>query len=141
MAGVPRPRRNGFSEAGLLELGERCGLVLLNITELGEQPQIVRVRPLPGLVIRLAPQAPTTPDAANLAAVADQLEDLVSTGDPKQTKALLRLLVKDLRVNSRAEILPTYRIVNDTVCALPSSVERIGIEPMTSGLQSRRSPS
>lgn len=34
----------------------------------------------------------------------------------------LRLLVKDLRVNSRAEILPTYRIVNDAVCALPSSV-------------------
>ncbi len=93
------------------------------------------------LAARLAPQAPTTPDAANLAAVADQLEDLVSTGDPKQIKALLRLLVKDLRVNCRKEILPTYRVVTDTVCALPSSVERAGIEPATSGLQSRRSPS
>ncbi|HEX5246373.1 MAG TPA: recombinase family protein [Gaiellaceae bacterium] len=76
------------------------------------------------LAARLAPQAPTTPDAANLAAVADQLENLVSTGDPKQAKALLRLLVKDLRVNARNEILPTHRIVTDAVCALPSSVGR-----------------
>ncbi len=89
------------------------------------------------LAAQIAPQAPTTPDAANLAAVADQLEDLVSTGDPKQTKALLRLLIKGLRVNGRNEILPTYRVVTDTVCALPSSVERTGIEPVTSGLQTQ----
>ena len=52
-------------------------------------------------------------------------------------QALLRLLIKDLRVNGRSEILPTYRIVTPEVCALPSSVERTGIEPVTSGLQSR----
>ena len=84
------------------------------------------------LAARLAAQAHTTPDAANLAAVADQLEHLVSTGDPKQTKTLLRLLVKDLRVNGRKEILPTYRVVTDAVCALPSSVGAPGIEPGTS---------
>jgi hypothetical protein len=57
-------------------------------------------------------------------------------------QALLRLLIKDLRVNGRSEILPTYRIVTPEVCALPSSVERTGIEPVTSGLQSvaRASP-
>jgi hypothetical protein len=81
------------------------------------------------LAARLAPDPPTTPDAGNLAAVADRLEHVIAHGDPKQAKALLRLLVKDLRVNSRKEILPTYRIVGDTVCALPSSVERTGIEP------------
>jgi hypothetical protein len=71
-------------------------------------------------------RAPQAPDAANLAAVADQLEGLVSTGDPKQRKALFRLLVKDLRVNARGEILPTYRVVTDAVCALPSSVAVLG---------------
>ena len=93
------------------------------------------------LAARAATEPPTAPDTANLAAVADQLERVVTDGDPKQAKALLRLLVKDLRVNGRSEILPTYRVVNDAVCALPSSVERTGIEPVTSGLQSRRSPS
>ncbi|MGH3008391.1 MAG: recombinase family protein [Gaiellaceae bacterium] len=83
------------------------------------------------LAAQLGTQAPTTADTANLAAVADQLEHIIGAGDPKQAKALLRLLVKDLRVNSRAEILPTYRIVNDTVCALPSSVGAAGIEPAT----------
>ena len=83
------------------------------------------------LTARIAPEAPTTADTANLAAVADQLEDLVGAGDPKQTKALLRLLIKDLRVNGRSEILPTYRVVTDAVCALPSSVGAAGIEPAT----------
>jgi len=93
------------------------------------------------LAARLAAEAPTTPDAANLSAVADRLEHVIVTGDPKQAKALLRLLVKDLRVNSRREILPTYRLVAPEVCAMSEKVERTGIEPVTSGLQSRRSPS
>jgi site-specific DNA recombinase len=80
-------------------------------------------------------------DPPALASVADRLRDTLAAGEPEQTKALLRLLIKELRVNGRSEILPTYRIVRPEVCATPSSVERIGIEPMTSGLQSRRSPS
>ena len=82
-----------------------------------------------------------TIDPAALAAVADQLRDTLATGEPEPTKALLRLLIKELRVNGRSEILPTYRVVTPEVCATPSSVERTGIEPVTSGLQSRRSPS
>ncbi len=80
-------------------------------------------------------------DPASLAAVADRLRDTLETGDPAQTKALLRLLIKELRVNGRSEILPTYRVVTPEVCATTGSVERTGIEPVTSGLQSRRSPS
>ena len=72
---------------------------------------------------------------ASLAAVADRLRDTLQAGEPAQTKALLRLLIKELRVNSRSEILPTYRIVTPEVCATPSSVERTGIEPVTSALQ------
>jgi hypothetical protein len=81
-----------------------------------------------------APQAATSPDAAELAAVAENLETTIATADPRQAKALLRLLIKDLRVNARSQILPTYRIITPAVCALPSSVGGAGIEPATSCL-------
>jgi site-specific DNA recombinase len=90
----------------------------------------------------------TAPDEAAHAAtpalvaeVADLLETVFDAGDPQKAKALLRLLIDELRVNSRAEILPTYRLVTPEVCAMSEKVERAGIEPATSGLQSRRSPS
>ena len=70
-------------------------------------------------------------DPAALAAVADRLRDTLATGEPEQTKALLRLLIKELRVNGRSEILPTYRVVTPEVCATPSSVGAAGIEPAT----------
>lgn len=66
------------------------------------------------------------------AAVADRLERTIAEADPKQAKALLRLLIKDLRVHGRSEIVLTYRIVTSEVCALPSSVGAAGIEPATS---------
>ena len=58
----------------------------------------------------------------------------------EHTKALLRILIAELRVNSRAEILPTYRIATPTVYATNSSVELAGLEPATSWVRSRRSP-
>ncbi len=51
-------------------------------------------------------------------------------------KALIRKLVKELRVMSRDEIIPTYR-VPALVRAAGSQVERSGLEPPTSCLQSR----
>jgi site-specific DNA recombinase len=86
------------------------------------------------LAEKLAPQAATSPDAAELAAVAENLETTIATAEPRQAKALLRLLIKDLRVNARSEILPTYRVVTPAVCALPNSVGGDGIEPPTSCL-------
>ena len=76
------------------------------------------------LARELAADAPTTPDTAALHAVADQLDHVIANGDPDQTKALLRILIADLRINSRAEILPTYRVGAPVVCAPTSSVER-----------------
>jgi len=78
---------------------------------------------------------------ADLAAVADQLERVIAEGEPQKAKALLRLLIEELRVDGRARIQPTYRLVMPEVCATSEKVERTGIEPVTSGLQSRRSPS
>jgi hypothetical protein len=75
------------------------------------------------LAQQLAAEAATAPDSADLEAVADQLERTIAEADPRQAKALVRLLINDLRVNGRPEILPTYRIITPAVCALPSSVE------------------
>jgi site-specific DNA recombinase len=83
-----------------------------------------------------APQeAAHAPAAADLAEIADVLEAVATEGDPPKTKALLRLLIDELRVNSRAEILPTYRLVMPEVCAMSEKVGRAGIEPATLGLK------
>jgi hypothetical protein len=57
----------------------------------------------------------------------------------EHTKALLRILIQELRVNSRAEIPPTYRIATPMGCATKSSVEPAGLEPATSTVQGSRS--
>ena len=88
----------------------------------------------------LAADAPHAPDTAELHATANALEDAIRQGNPEHTKALLRVLIQDLRVNSRAEILPTYRIATPMVCATTSSVELVGLEPTTFALPARRSP-
>jgi hypothetical protein len=69
------------------------------------------------------------PTAADLAAATDQLESVLSRGEPEQNNALLRILIAELRVNSKTEIQPTYRIVTPTVCATSEKVETVGIEP------------
>ncbi|HLY94123.1 MAG TPA: hypothetical protein VKP14_04680 [Gaiellaceae bacterium] len=46
--------------------------------------------------------------AADLAEVADLIEEVIADANPQKTKPLLRLLIDELRVNGRAEILQTY---------------------------------
>jgi hypothetical protein len=76
------------------------------------------------------------PTPADLTALADQLEHVLAEGEPQNAKALLRLMIQELRVDGRAQIQPTYRLVTPAVCATSEKVERTGIEPVTSGLQS-----
>jgi site-specific DNA recombinase len=89
----------------------------------------------------LAPSSPHepghAPTPADLTAVADQLEQVLAEGEPQNAKALLRLLIQELRVNGLAQIQPTYRLVTPAVCATSEKVERTGIEPVTSDLQYR----
>jgi site-specific DNA recombinase len=82
-------------------------------------------------------EATHSPTAADFAAIADDLEDIIAEADPQKAKALLRLLIEELRVNGRAEILPTYRLVTPEVCAMSEKVGRAGIEPATLGLKVR----
>jgi site-specific DNA recombinase len=93
------------------------------------------------LARRLATQANTSPDAAALAGLADQLDEILATESPEQAKDLLRLLIKEIRVHDRRRIVPTYRIPTAAVRAIPSKVEPGGLEPPTSWVRSRRSPS
>jgi hypothetical protein len=91
--------------------------------------------------------APTTlhtrPTPADLAATAGQLESVIADGEPEQAKALLRILIAELRVNGRHDIQPTYRIITPDrahtagVCATSEKVGRAGIEPATLGLRGR----
>ena len=54
-----------------------------------------------------ASEAPTADDVAEWAR---DLGVLIGSATPQQRKALIRLLVKELRVMSRKEIFPTYKI-------------------------------
>jgi len=57
------------------------------------------------------------PTRAELVAIADNLDHLLANAEPQQAKALLRHLIAELKVTSRAKIQPTYRVITDTVCA------------------------
>jgi hypothetical protein len=76
-----------------------------------------------------------------LAAVADRLDDTIANGGPDPSKAPPRLLIAGLRVNSRSEILPAYRVADLAVCAQRTSVEPAGLEPAASSVQGKRSSS
>jgi hypothetical protein len=88
------------------------------------------------LARRLATDAYTSPDGAALATLADQLEEIVTSGSPEQAKELLRLLVKEIRVHNRRRILPVYR-VPAAVRAIPRKVGGTGLEPVTPSLSTR----
>lgn len=81
----------------------------------------------------LTAHAGTRPDTANLAALADQLDQLIATVNPEQAKELLRLLIKDIRVHDQHTIIPTYR-VPPAVRTMHGTVGDTGLE-LASGAQ------
>ncbi len=71
---------------------------------------------------------------ADLAAVADQLEQILTTSQPQKAKALIRELVAELKVNSKTEIQPSYYLVGARGLRNVRKSGRDGIEPPTSGV-------
>ena len=71
----------------------------------------------------LAPPSPHepghAPTPADLTAVADQLEHVLAEGEPQNAKALLRLMIQELRVDGRTQIHPTYRLVTPRFAQRP----------------------
>jgi len=88
------------------------------------------------VVTTIEPEQP--PTRAELAAVADQLEDVILNQPPERSKALLRLLVHELRVQSRSEIQPTYKVVSPLVSTTSEKVEAAGIEPASADAPGER---
>ena len=80
------------------------------------------------------------PSAIEVAEWAKDLGMLLRAGTVQQRKALFRLLLKELRVMSREEILPTYKIPA-LVRAPEGQVDPRGFEPLTFWLPARRSTS
>ena len=78
------------------------------------------------------PAGTQAPTAADLGNIADQFERLLTSGEPQKTKALIRELVAELRVNSKSEVLPSYYLNAAPVCATSEKVGGDGIEPPTS---------
>jgi site-specific DNA recombinase len=123
-------------EQGTLS-AERCDKRLsrlqARLTELrGQQAELVASTPDEGT------HAPTR---AELAAIADDLDDLLAKAEPQQAKALLRQLIAELKVESRAKIQPTYRVLDPAVCATSEKVEAAGIEPASAEAPRRTSTS
>jgi hypothetical protein len=92
---------------------------------------------------QLAQETPYEPSEAigadEAAQWAELLPDLLAPSSGQQRKALMRRLIKEIRVISRGEIVPTYRIP-PLVRAVSGSVDPIGIEPTTSAMPWRFSP-
>jgi len=86
---------------------------------------------------QLAPDGHTTPAAAELSDLADQIEAILTTEGPEQAKELLRQLIKEIRVHNRRRIIPTYR-VPAAVRTKHSKVELKRSEPLTFSLRTRR---
>jgi transcriptional regulator with XRE-family HTH domain len=96
--------------------------------------------------------APTTPKPATLAAVADHITEIITSGTHNQTKALVEALVAKVTITAPDRLIPVFRIPqprnNDgTATALPAgttptgmvrtmtkSVGRVGLEPTAKGL-------
>jgi exonuclease VII small subunit len=76
-------------------------------------------------------QASAPPSPETVAEWAKNLDVLLRSGSAQQRKALIRKLIKELRVMSRDEILPTYRIPA-LVRAPGHQVDLRGVEPLTS---------
>lgn len=76
--------------------------------------------------------------AEEIAAWALQLRELLEAGSPQQRKALLRRLVKSLKVTGARRVEPTY-IVPALVRAPGRQVDLRGFEPLASALPRQRS--
>jgi site-specific DNA recombinase len=83
----------------------------------------------------------TPPTASDLRSVIGAIADAMDNGMPSQRKALMQQLVSEIRVESRSEIFPTYRLPAPPVRVISGVVGRGGLEPPTSALSARRSAS
>jgi site-specific DNA recombinase len=84
-------------------------------------------------------EQPERTNATDLDALRSALRAALKDSAPTRTKAVLQTLIETIRVDARDHIEPTFRV--PAVRVDYDYMEPTGIEPVTSCLQSRRSPS
>ena len=89
----------------------------------------------------LAEKSIVAPTTDEIGAVLTAIDDAMDQGTLSQRKALMQQLVSEIRVESRSEIFPTYRLPAPPVRVISGVVGRGGLEPPTSALSARRSAS
>jgi site-specific DNA recombinase len=108
------------------------------IAALGEQTKALEAR-----ASELATLADSEPvqriSEADLDAIRQRVRDALDDGGPMRVKAILQELTDEIRIDARDAIEPTFLV--PAVRPPSGSMEPTGIEPVTSCLQSRRSPS
>ncbi|GGU47098.1 recombinase family protein [Lentzea flava] len=122
-------------------------LVAGRLTELRAKSKQLRVR-RDELTLTLDDE-PTMPEPATLAAVADQIAEIIADGTHNQTKALVEAMVEKVTITGPDRLIPVFRIPqprnsdeaapaqaadtapNGVVRTMTNLVELRGIEPLT----------
>jgi hypothetical protein len=84
-------------------------------------------------------EQPERANTADLDALRSALRAALKDSTPTRTKTVLQTMIDGIRVDARDHIEPTFRV--PAVRVDSGYMEPAGIEPATSCLQSRRSPS
>jgi site-specific DNA recombinase len=77
---------------------------------------------------------PARPRDVDLQQIREHIRDVIEQGDRRTSKALVRKLVHEVRVGSREDIVPTFRVPTDSVLIVDGVVEVAGVEPASSKL-------
>src|SRR6266851_3988108 len=96
------------------------------LAELRRQPETLEEELLEKSMV-----APTPKDVGM---VLSAIDDPTDSGTLSQRKALMQQLVSEIRVESRSEIFPTFRLPSPPVCVISGVVGRGRLEPPTSTL-------
>jgi hypothetical protein len=84
-------------------------------------------------------EQPERLSAADLDALRSDLHAMLNDSDPKRVKGVLQAMIDGIRVDARDQIEPTFRV--PAVRIESGYMELGGLEPPTSWVRSRRSPS
>ncbi len=163
-----RSKRLAVVEAEAVDLRTRIDRYFASF-EAGElSPQLAggRVEALQGRLqvvederAAMGNQSPVEPVSADDVALiswslTEALDEVLKAIPTPRAKALLRLLIEEIRVVSPMDIRPTYRVPAmaapaeplpaddaDAVCRVEAMVEMRGLEPLTPAMRTRCSPS
>jgi chromosome segregation ATPase len=91
------------------------------------------------LAAREADETPQRSTAADIAGLREQLRAAIQTAAPARLKLILQALTHEIRIDSRQSIEPTFQV--PAVRIDDGYMELVGIEPTTSAMPWRRSPS